>query len=306
MGRFLVREPGSRIGALLAGWAVVACVGLVPILNVAWWSLGAVFGLGAMTVAAWRARGSGRHRVGAAPPRRGPDLSVASFLLLGSGEFEPWTHDVEAAVFAGASGDGSVVVLPTASSTEGDAVFDRWGAMGLAHFAEAGIPAEFLPVKRREDALDPGIVARVGRASVVYFSGGKPSHLAEVLHDTPLLAAIARAMERGAVWTGCSAGAMVVSSARTGGTTGRSWRSGLGLVPNVAFGVHWDRVAKVPGAAWWMSSRLPDGTWFVGIDERTAIAGDGTSWEVWGSGAAHVRRGDDRDTFAAGRRFATP
>src|SRR5437899_2169159 len=139
-----------------------------------------------------------------------------TFLLLGSGEFEPWTHDVEARVLADATGDGSVVILPTASAKEGDAVFDRWGRMGLDHYAEVDLPAEVLPVKRREDAFREKLAERVEGASFVYFSGGKPQHLADVLRDTPLLDAILRAMDRGAVWAGCSAGAMDVRRSRDG------------------------------------------------------------------------------------------
>lgn len=64
-GRLVVREPHAKAGALFAGWGIGAVLGLVPYLNVAWWTLGSVFGLGAMTVAVWRARGTkGRHRVG--------------------------------------------------------------------------------------------------------------------------------------------------------------------------------------------------------------------------------------------------
>jgi hypothetical protein len=77
LGRALVREPRPRIAALAAGWAIGAAVGLVPILNLAWWFLGGMFGLGAIAVALWRARGaqpvgpegasrSGRHRAGRA------------------------------------------------------------------------------------------------------------------------------------------------------------------------------------------------------------------------------------------------
>jgi cyanophycinase len=227
------------------------------------------------------------------------------FLLLGSGEFEPWSHDAEAAALRDATGDGSVVILPTASSTEGDAVFDRWGRMGLDHYAEVGIPAEVLPVKTTADAAREDLAARAEAASMIYLSGGKPTHLAEVLHGSALLAAIGRAMDRGAVWAGCSAGAMVVGVARSGGEAGTRWRYGLGLVPNVGFGVHWDKVRRVPGAAWWMSSRLPDGSWFVGIDERTAIYGDAVSWTVMGLGSVTVRHGDDRSTVGAGGGFAT-
>ena len=228
-----------------------------------------------------------------------------TFLLLGSGEFEPWTHDVESRVLADATGDGSVVILPTASATEGDAVFDRWGRMGLEHYAEVARRAEVLPLKRREDAFREELAERVGGASLVYFSGGKPQHLANVLRDTPLLDAILRVMDRGAVWAGCSAGAMVVSRSRDG-ARGSSWLFGLGLVPHASFGVHWDRAAKIPGLAWWMTSRLPDATWFVGIDEHTAILGDGERWEVFGRGGVDVRGPDRRETFGAGQLFITP
>ena len=227
-----------------------------------------------------------------------------TFLLLGSGEFEPWTHDVEARVLADASGDGAVLILPTASATEGDVVFDRWAKMGLDHYAETGVTAEVLPVKIREDALRDGWADRVERASMIYVSGGKPQHLAGVLRDSPLLAAILREMDRGAVWAGCSAGAMVASRSK-GGNRGSSYLFGLGLVPHVSFGVHWDRAAKIPGLAWWMTSRVPDDTWFVGIDERTAIVGDGTSWEVFGRREVEVRGPDRRTRYRAGDRFTT-
>ena len=55
-----------------------------------------------------------------------------------------------------------------------------------------------------------------------------------------------------------------------------------------------------------MTSRLPDATSFVGIDERTAILGDGERWEVFGRGGVDVRGPDPRETFRAGQRFTTP
>jgi cyanophycinase len=228
-----------------------------------------------------------------------------TFLLLGSGEFEPWTTEIERRVLEGAVGDGSVVVLPTASANDGDAVFERWASMGLEHYAAAGVPAEVLRVKTRDDAHAEDVAARAERASIVYFSGGKPQHLAEVLRDSPLLAAIVRGLERGAAWAGCSAGAMVVSRSRDG-HRGTSWLFGLGLVPNVSFGVHWDRAAKIPGLAWWMTSRLPEDTWFVGIDERTAILGDGESWQVLGHRGVEVRGPGARAAYRSGERFHTP
>ncbi len=232
---------------------------------------------------------------------------MPTFLLLGSGEFEPWSTEVESLALADAVGDGSVAILPTASASEGHHVFERWGRMGLDHYARSGVSASVIPVKVREDAFNPEVVATVEGASMIYFSGGKPTRLADVLRDSPLLAAIRRAMDRGAVYAGCSAGAMIASRERNaGGRLGTSWLFGLGLVPNVSFGVHWDRAARIPGAQWWMTSRLPDDTWFVGIDERTAILGDGRSWTVFGVGRVTLRGPTDDRTLRAGDRFETP
>jgi hypothetical protein len=72
-GRGLVRPPRGRVAAFLAGWAILAAVGLVPIFNVAVWTLAPTIGLGAMLVAAWRVRRHGRqggaHRRRGTPPR---------------------------------------------------------------------------------------------------------------------------------------------------------------------------------------------------------------------------------------------
>jgi hypothetical protein len=72
IGRLVARDAGGRARPLLAGWGVVAAIGLVPFLNVALWVLGSMFGLGAALIAIWRARSStptrGRHRAGYSSP----------------------------------------------------------------------------------------------------------------------------------------------------------------------------------------------------------------------------------------------
>jgi hypothetical protein len=90
VGRLLVRAPRSRLGALAAGWGLSAAVGLVPVLNLVWWILGAIFGLGIATVAIWRARTGPRvavkgrrggahraRRAGAPPPSEVPVAAPA-------------------------------------------------------------------------------------------------------------------------------------------------------------------------------------------------------------------------------------
>lgn len=77
VGRALWREPRSRWLALLFGWAVVAAVSAIPVVGGILWFVGAVGGLGAMTVAGWRARRTGgRHRPGGKmPPERVIDVT---------------------------------------------------------------------------------------------------------------------------------------------------------------------------------------------------------------------------------------
>jgi hypothetical protein len=79
LGRAIVTERG-RVLAFLAGWAIARAVGLIPVVSGITFGLAAAFGMGAMTVAIWRARGSTRRRGGS--HRRGyvavPDAAPES------------------------------------------------------------------------------------------------------------------------------------------------------------------------------------------------------------------------------------
>jgi len=232
--------------------------------------------------------------------------SGRTFLLMGSGEFESWSNEIEAAAFDGRP--GPVAVLPTASSAEGDDVFDRWGRMGLEHYAAAGIDARLVPVKTREDADREDLARELEGAAMVFFSGGKPQHLAETIHGTKLWDALLAALDAGTVYAGCSAGALIASQSREqrrerGVRTG--WVYGLGLVPHVSFGVHWDKVKVIPGLRSVVMSRIPPGSWFVGLDERTAILGDGHRWRVYGVGEVTVRHAGGTEIHEAGATFET-
>ena len=62
VGRALIRRRGRhglsprRYLAFLVGWAILRAVGFVPVVGALTWVAGSAFGLGAMTVATWRAR----------------------------------------------------------------------------------------------------------------------------------------------------------------------------------------------------------------------------------------------------------
>jgi len=63
VGRAVWREPRSRWVAFPIGWAALAAVAAIPWVGGFVWFAGAVYGVGAATVATWRARRvGGRHR----------------------------------------------------------------------------------------------------------------------------------------------------------------------------------------------------------------------------------------------------
>lgn len=227
--------------------------------------------------------------------------------LLGSGEFQPWSEPVDRRLVAEADGDGRVLILPTASAPEGKDVFERWGSLGLAHFSRLDIHAEVLDLQSREDTNDPRLLARLDGASAVYFSGGNPAYLSATLAETDFLDALLKQLNRGMAYAGCSAGVACLNEITFDSDTtemGEVWKPGLDLVPRSLFAPHWDIVDTwIPGARDFIIGSVPDGYTFVGLDEDTAMVGDGATWEVLGKSGIHVRTNGTWSTFRDGERF---
>jgi cyanophycinase len=234
---------------------------------------------------------------------------VTTYSLLGSGEFEPWSAEMDRRVLERSNGDGRVLILPTASAKEGDAIFDGWGAKGLAHYGSLGIAAEIVPLKTREDAGRPELVERLEGASVAYFSGGNPAYLAATLADTPFWHALRDRIERGLAYVGCSAGVACLGDRAPNNDTQHFaeglWEPGLGVFHGVWFGPHWDALdSYVPGLCDFIVSSVPSGESLFAIDEQTAAIGDGTEWSVVGRAGAHLYRDGEWTHHAAGSSFS--
>jgi len=236
-------------------------------------------------------------------------VTARRFALLGAGEFEEWHDPIDRELLAGASGDGSVVVVPTAAAPEGDGVFDSWGAKGLAHYERLGVPVRVAPLKTEGDASSDDLV-RMLDASLVFFSGGNPSYLARVLIGSPFWERLAARIDEGLAYAGCSAGVACLSSTTFDSATDdfeQVWKPGLGYFRHVLFGPHWDMVDSwIPGATEFIVAAVPDGDMFVGIDEHTAMVGDGATWTARGRGKLHVRRGEEWTLYADGEGFELP
>lgn len=199
-----------------------------------------------------------------------------------------------------------VVILPTASFPDGEAVFQRWAALGVAHFGALGAEVEPVLVRDRTEADDAAAVQAVGEADLIYLSGGKPGHLIRTLEGSEVGRAIEAAHERGAVLAGCSAGAMVLAGHAFDFRIGvlpwlLRWRSGLGFVPGASVMPHYNAWPEPICAL--IALQAPRGSLVLGIDEDTAAVGRDGAWQVHGRSRVTVWRGRRRDRYRAGEVF---
>jgi len=235
-------------------------------------------------------------------------MSDVAIALLGSGEFEPWSAPVDRWLLERSRNPGGVaLVVPTASAHEGEQIFTSWGDKGLAHYDGLGVRAEVLPLRRRDDAFRDDVVMRLDDASLVFFSGGNPARLADTVRATPFWRALSAAVDDGLPFGGCSAGVAFLTE-RTYDSDVRDldsvWRPGLGFVRDALFGPHWDQVDTwMEGARDFIAGSVGDGEVFVGLDEDTAMVGDGRSWSVLGRRCVHVLRGGTWATYEPGLGF---
>lgn len=235
-------------------------------------------------------------------------MSGVAIALLGAGEFDPWSEPVDRWLLARSRNpDGTALVVPTAAAHEGETSFSAWGAKGLEHYARLGVPAEVLPLRSREDAFRPEVVARLDEASLVFFSGGNPARLAATVRGTPFWGELVRGLHEGLPYAGCSAGAAVLTELTFDSDAQDLvdvWKPGMGLFRDTVFGPHWDIVdAWRPGASEFIVSSVRPGQVFVGLDEDTALVGDGRSWTVLGRQAIHVRRAGAWASYRVGDAF---
>jgi cyanophycinase len=227
--------------------------------------------------------------------------------LLGAGEFLPATAELDRSLLqATRQARPRVVILPTASYPDGEEVFQRWAAMGVAHFRELGAEVEPLLVRDRGAADDEAVVQAIGEADLIYLSGGKPSHLIGVLDRSGLGRALVGAHERGAVVAGCSAGAIALAGHAFGYRFGRApwplrWRRGLGFAPRTCVVPHHDAWPEALSAL--IALQAPRGSTVLGIDDETAVVGQGGAWQVHGRSWVTVWRGRQRDRYRSGDVF---
>ena len=230
--------------------------------------------------------------------------------LIGSGEYLPVMDDVDRYLLTHCGADGRkprVACLPTAAGREGNASVARWSHMGMEHFSRLGADVRAVPVIDRDSASDLENAAAIEEADLIYFSGGDPGYLHQTMKDSLAWSAAQKAWSRGAVYAGCSAGAMIL------GREVPDFRA-MGLRTISAFGIvsaafvipHFN---VIPGIwkplIFTLRRRLKEGELMIGVDENTALVGRlDEEWTVMGQAKVHVFTKDDKRSYGAREKFS--
>ena len=148
------------------------------------------------------------------------------------------------------------------------------------------------------DADDVALISEMDGADLVYFTGGNPSHLLDVLQGSLLLEKLNELLQRDGILAGSSAGAMVMGS----WMRFREWRETLGIVPDVAALPHHERSAPEETSAE-LTANAPADLWALGIDGATGCLSGPDGWTVLGDGNVTVYRNGDWRRYASGDSF---
>ena len=225
--------------------------------------------------------------------------------LVGSGEYLPVMEDTDRYLLGSLNVNGRkprVVCLPTAAGQEGDESVNRWSRMGMEHFQKLGADVTAVKIINKETADDPQNEPILENADLIYFSGGNPQYLHDTMKDSCAWKAMQRAWSRGAVYAGCSAGAMILAkripSFRLFNTV-----DGFGTVPAQYVFPHFDAVPvmfKPLISA--LTSKLKKGERMIGVDEDTALVGRlGGEWKVMGKSQVHIFTSKGKTTYESGQ-----
>ena len=235
----------------------------------------------------------------------GPDApESAGRLVIVGGALRADNDEVYTAILEGREGTGPLCVFPTASGSPAESM-----ASAVERFAERIGPESVegisLTVDEPERANDPEVRARIESCSGFFFVGGSQSRISDVFRpggaSTPAFDALVARWREGAVVSGTSAGAAIMTDPMIAGGDSEE-----ALLHGVATTDDADGVGVVPGLGFFDvgfvdQHFLARGRWGrliiatlrhpafdvgFGIDENTALVVDGD--EAWVAGASGV------------------
>ncbi|HNQ95142.1 MAG TPA: Type 1 glutamine amidotransferase-like domain-containing protein [Anaerolineales bacterium] len=222
--------------------------------------------------------------------------------IVGAGEYLPVMEEVDRYLLSSVnSKTPRVVCLPTAAGQEGDDSVNRWSRMGVEHFQKLGADVQALRIIDKESANDSQFDSSLENADFIYFSGGNPMYLFQTMQGSRAWASMQKAWSRGAVYAGCSAGAMILSKRVPSFRLAQNVE-GFGVIPAQFILPHFDAMPLVfKPMIFALRKQLKKGEQMLGVDENTALVGRvGGEWKVMGQGTVHLITRDEDKTFNVG------
>jgi cyanophycinase len=173
---------------------------------------------------------------------------------------------------------------PAETGREYKSVFRRLGADDT----------EVVDVSTREDAALPAPLAKVKRATALYFTGGDQLHVTSLLGGTEMQKLIYARFDKGLVIGGTSAGAAMMSNSMIIGGGGEEnprveavrIGPGMDLLVGAIIDTHFSQRGR-HGRLLTAVAHYPQDLG-LGIDENTALVVEKTTFEVVGEGAVTV------------------
>ncbi len=230
--------------------------------------------------------------------------------LYGAGEYLPVVEPIDRFLLDSLDLDGRkprVVCLPTAAGKEGDGSINRWSNMGVEHFQKLGADVSALRIIDRASADDPQFESTLEAADLIYFSGGDPNYLYQTLNGSRAWNAAQKAWARGAIYAGCSAGAMILGQKLPNFRMfGNGTPSAFGVMSASYVLPHFDAMpAMFKPMVTALRKTLKDGEYALGVDEDTALVGRlGGEWQVLGTSQVHVMSRNSEKSYRSGEKVS--
>lgn len=220
-------------------------------------------------------------------------MTVGNLALVGSGEYTLEMLSLESELIESGRRNNKekvFVQFATAAGLESKESIEYWRTLGAEQAQRIGVKQKFIEVFNREDATDSKWIKEIEGASLIYFSGGNPKHLAETLKGTLLWEKILSEFKTGSALAGCSAGAMMMGSEIAFPVLSKNHVStGLALISKLAVLPHYDRYfGKIPNLVQNLMFNRNHEIRVIGIDENTALVRENGLWKCQGLGKVHV------------------
>ncbi len=210
-------------------------------------------------------------------------------ILYGSGEFTDAVNLIDEHLIS-VYRPNTIAIIPTAAGLEHDAY--KWIGMAEKHYEKFNIKVQPVEIYNSIDANNPGLVNKLTDCDWIFFSGGNPNYLHQVLEDSLLWKKVLEKYQKGSILLGSSAGAMIMGKyilvkplkSLTSNQTS-NWLKSFGLIDYTVL-PHFNRISHFKAIIEKMlktSSKEINHKW-LGIDEDTAGIFDDDLIKVLGVG----------------------